>query len=298
MDRKEILRQKKRIVIKVGTTTVTYEETGNINLEKLEKFVRILINLRNKGKEVIVVSSGAVGVGRTALGLGKRPETEAEKQACAAVGQGRLMMIYEKLFNEYSQLTAQVLLTKESVTNEECRKNAKRTFDELFRMNVVPIVNENDAISTDELSYGNFGDNDTLAANVAELVEAGLLILMSDIEGLYTDDPKKNPHARFIHTVVKIDEKLEQMAKGASSEFGTGGMSTKVNAAKIVTGSGADMVIASGDNIYAINDIMAGKKIGTLFLSAEHGRAAEDELSPERAQYRRREKKARKAESR
>ena len=298
MDRKEILRQKKRIVIKVGTTTVTYEETGNINLEKLEKFVRILINLRNKGKEVIVVSSGAVGVGRTALGLGKRPETEAEKQACAAVGQGRLMMIYEKLFNEYSQLTAQVLLTKESVTNEECRKNAKRTFDELFRMNVVPIVNENDAISTDELSYGNFGDNDTLAANVAELVEADLLILMSDIEGLYTDDPKKNPHARFIHTVVKIDEKLEQMAKGASSEFGTGGMSTKVNAAKIVTGSGADMVIASGDNIYAINDIMAGKKIGTLFLSAEHGRAAEDELSPEREQYRRREKKARKAESR
>lgn len=298
MDRKEILRQKKRIVIKVGTTTVTYEETGNINLEKLEKFVRILINLRNKGKEVIVVSSGAVGVGRTALGLGKRPETEAEKQACAAVGQARLMMIYEKLFNEYSQLTAQVLLTKESVTNEECRKNAKRTFDELFRMNVVPIVNENDAISTDELSYGNFGDNDTLAANVAELVEADLLILMSDIEGLYTDDPKKNPHARFIHTVVKIDEKLEHMAKGASSDFGTGGMSTKVNAAKIVTGSGADMVIASGDNIYAINDIMAGKKIGTLFLSAEHGKAVEDELSPERAQYRRKEKKARKAEGR
>lgn len=298
MDRKEILRQKKRIVIKVGTTTITYEETGNINLEKLEKFVRILINLRNKGKEVIVVSSGAVGVGRTALGLGKRPETEAEKQACAAVGQARLMMIYEKLFNEYSQLTAQVLLTKESVTNEECRKNAKRTFDELFRMNVVPIVNENDAISTDELSYGNFGDNDTLAANVAELVEADLLILMSDIEGLYTDDPKKNPHARFIHTVVKIDGKLEQMAKGASSEFGTGGMSTKVNAAKIVTASGADMVIASGDNIYAINDIMAGKKIGTLFLSVEHGKAAEDELSPERAQYRRREKKARKAEGR
>ena len=180
MDRKEILRQKKRIVIKVGTTTITYEETGNINLEKLEKFVRILINLRNKGKEVIVVSSGAVGVGRAALGLDKRPDTEAAKQACAAVGQARLMMIYEKLFNEYSQLTAQVLLTKESVTNEECRKNAKRTFDELFRMNVVPIVNENDAISVDELAYGNFGDNDTLAANVAELVKADLLILMSD----------------------------------------------------------------------------------------------------------------------
>ena len=297
MDRKEILRQKKRIVIKVGTTTITYEETGNINLEKLEKFVRILINLRNKGKEVIVVSSGAVGVGRAALGLDKRPDTETAKQACAAVGQARLMMIYEKLFNEYSQLTAQVLLTKESVTNEECRKNAKRTFDELFRMNVVPIVNENDAISVDELAYGNFGDNDTLAANVAELVKADLLILMSDIEGLYTDDPRQNPHARFIHTVVKIDEKLENMAKGSSSDFGTGGMSTKVNAAKIVTGSGADMVIASGDNIYAINDIMAGKKIGTLFLSREHGKAVEDELSPERPQFRRKSKKARKAEN-
>ena len=297
MDRKEILRQKKRIVIKVGTTTITYEETGNINLEKLEKFVRILINLRNKGKEVIVVSSGAVGVGRAALGLDKRPDTEAAKQACAAVGQARLMMIYEKLFNEYSQLTAQVLLTKESVTNEECRKNAKRTFDELFRMNVVPIVNENDAISVDELAYGNFGDNDTLAANVAEFVKADLLILMSDIEGLYTDDPRQNPHARFIHTVVKIDEKLENMAKGSSSDFGTGGMSTKVNAAKIVTGSGADMVIASGDNIYAINDIMAGKKIGTLFLSREHGKAVEDELSPERPQFRRKSKKARKAEN-
>lgn len=297
MDRKEILRQKKRIVIKVGTTTITYEETGNINLEKLEKFVRILINLRNKGKEVIVVSSGAVGVGRAALGLDKRPDTEAAKQACAAVGQARLMMIYEKLFNEYSQLTAQVLLTKESVTNEECRKNAKRTFDELFRMNVVPIVNENDAISVDELAYDNFGDNDTLAANVAEMVGADLLILMSDIEGLYTDDPKQNPRARFIHTVVRIDEKLERMAKGASSDFGTGGMSTKVNAAKIVTSSGADMVIASGDNIYAINDIMAGKKIGTLFLSKEHGKAVEDELSPERAQFRRQSKKARKSEN-
>lgn len=294
MDRKEILSKKKRIVIKVGTTTITYEETGNINLDKLEKFVRILINLRNQGKEVIVVSSGAVGVGRTALGMERRPETESEKQACAAVGQGRLMMIYEKLFNEYSQLTAQVLLTKESVTNTECRKNARRTFDELFKMNVVPIVNENDAISVDELAYGNFGDNDTLAANVAELVGADLLILLSDIEGMYTADPKNNPTARFIHTVVEIDETLEQMAGGSSSDFGTGGMSTKVNAAKVATGAGADMVIANGDNIYAINDIMAGKKVGTLFLSKEHGKELENELAPERAQFRRLVKRSRK----
>lgn len=296
MDRKEILQNKKRIVIKVGTTTITYDETGNINLDKLEKFVRILINLRNQGKEVIVVSSGAVGVGRNALGLDHRPDTEAEKQACAAVGQGRLMMIYEKLFNEYSQLTAQVLLTKESVTNEECRKNARQTFDALLNMHVVPIVNENDAISVDELAYGNFGDNDTLAANVAELVEADLLILLSDIEGMYTADPKSNPNARFIHTVVEIDEKLEQMAGGSSSDFGTGGMATKVNAAKVATRAGADMVIANGDNIYAINDIMSGKKVGTLFLSREHGKELENELAPERAQFRRQVKRQKKME--
>lgn len=296
MDRKEILSKKKRIVIKVGTTTITYEETGNINLDKLEKFVRILINLRNQGKEVIVVSSGAVGVGRMALGLDHRPETEAEKQACAAVGQGRLMMIYEKLFNEYSQLTAQVLLTKESITNSECRKNARQTFDELLRMRVVPIVNENDAISVDELAYGNFGDNDTLAANVAELVGADLLILMSDIEGMYTADPKSDPNARFIHTVAEIDESLEKMAGGSSSDFGTGGMATKVNAAKIVTRAGADMVIANGDSIYTINDIMAGKKVGTLFLSRQHGQGSVSELAPERAQFRRQVKRLKKVE--
>lgn len=291
MDRKEILESKNRIVIKVGTTTITYDETGNINLDKLEKFVRILINLRNKGREVIVVSSGAVGIGRNVLGLLGRPETVAAKQACAAVGQGRLMMMYEKLFNEYSQLTAQILLTKESITNEECRKNARQAFDELFRMNVVPIVNENDAISVDELLYGNFGDNDTMAAYVAKLVDADLLILMSDIEGLYTDDPKRNPNARFIHTVAHIDENLERMAKGASNDFGTGGMSTKIEAAKIATASGADMVIANGANIYTINDIMAGKKIGTLFLTQEHSIDIENELAPERVQYRRQIKK-------
>ena len=278
MDRKELLKDKQRIVIKVGTTTITYEETGHLNLDKLEKFVRILINLRNQGKDIVVVSSGAVGAGRIALGMNHKPETEAEKQACAAVGQARLMMIYEKLFNEYCQLTAQILLTKESITNEECRKNAKRTFDELLHMGVVPIVNENDAISVDELAYGNFGDNDTLAANVAELVGADLLILMSDIDGLYTDDPKKNPDACFIHTVAMIDKNLENMAKGSSSDFGTGGMATKVRAAKIVTEAGTDMIIANGDNIYCINDIMEGQRVGTLFLSKEHGKNMQNEL--------------------
>lgn len=270
MNRKEILSEKKRIVIKVGTSTVTYNETGNINLEKLEKFVRILVNLRNKGKEIIVVSSGAVGVGRSALGMAKRPSTLAEKQACAAVGQGRLMMIYEKLFNEYSQLTAQVLLTKESVTSKKCGKNAKQTFDELFQMQVVPIVNENDAISVDELAYGNFGDNDTLAANVARLVEADLLILLSDIDGLYTDDPNKNPNASLIHTVTEIDDKLEKMAKGSTGDRGTGGMATKIKAARVIMAMGADMVIANGSDIHTINDIMEGKETGTLFVSNQH----------------------------
>lgn len=295
MDRKEILQGKQRVVIKVGTSTITYEETGNINLEKLEKFVRILINLRNKGKEVIVVSSGAVGVGRNALGMDRRPETESEKQACAAVGQGKLMMIYEKLFNEYGQLTAQVLLTKESITNKNCRRNARQTFDELFRMKVVPIVNENDAISVDELSYGNFGDNDTLAAYVARLVDADLLILMSDIDGLYTDDPRQNKNARFIHTVGRIDRKLENMAKGASSDCGTGGMSTKIRAAKIATAAGADMIIANGGNIYSINDVMAGKKVGTLFLSRQHQEERKNELAPERVPYRRQVKRQKKS---
>ena len=285
MELRATLKEKKRIVIKVGTSTVTYAKTGNINLEKLEKFVRVLINLRNRGKEVIVVSSGAVGIGKNVLGISEKP-VGSVKQACAAGGQGRLMMIYEKFFAEYSQLTAQVLLTKESVYSKTCRIHARETFEELLAMNVVPIVNANDAISVDEDSYGNFGDNDTMSADVAALVEADLLIMMSDIEGLYTDDPRTNPAARFVHTVNRIDEELEKMGKGAGSAVGTGGMATKIEAAKIATEAGADMVIANGDNIYAINDIMAGKKVGTLFLAKNHRYDGENELGPERDAYR------------
>ena len=285
MELRATLKEKKRIVIKVGTSTVTYAKTGNINLEKLEKFVRVLINLRNRGKEVIVVSSGAVGIGKNVLGISEKPAGSV-KPACAAVGQGRLMMIYEKFFAEYSQLTAQVLLTKESVYSKTCRIHARETFEELLAMNVVPIVNANDAISVDEDSYGNFGDNDTMSADVAALVEADLLIMMSDIEGLYTDDPRTNPAARFVHTVNRIDEELEKMGKGAGSAVGTGGMATKIEAAKIATEAGADMVIANGDNIYAINDIMAGKKVGTLFLAKNHRYDGENEFGPERDAYR------------
>ena len=288
---REALRNKKKIVIKIGTSSITYPETGNINLEKLEKFVRILINMINQGKDVIVVSSGAVGVGRQALGIKERPQEESVRQACAAVGQARLMMIYEKLFAEYGHITAQILLTKESISGT-CAEHAKATFNQLAEMKVIPIVNENDSISVDELLHGNIGDNDTLSAYVASLVGADLLILLSDIDGLYTDDPKKNPQARFIHTVKRIDENLEAMGKGAGSDVGTGGMSTKINAAKIVTEAGCDMMIANGDNIYIINDIMQGKKIGTLFLA--DGGDGVNEMAPERSLYRRQQKREKK----
>ena len=266
MDRKDILLNKQRIVIKVGTSTITYEETGNINLEKLEKFVRILINLRNKGKEVIVVSSGAVGVGKNALGMDRRPQTESEKQACAAVGQGKLMMIYEKLFNEYGQLTAQVLLTKESVTNAKCRKNAKQTFDELFKMQVVPIVNENDAISVDELSYGNFGDNDTLAALTASLWNADLMIILSDIDGVYDKDPKTESDAKLIDLVENADRLIETISIGGTSSFGTGGIASKIEAASRVNKFGIPMLLLNGEKENIIRNSLDGKSRGTLFL--------------------------------
>ncbi len=294
MDYRKALRDKKKIVIKVGSSTITYAETGAINLAKLEKFVRILINIRNQGKEVIVVSSGAIGVGRKALGLKERPQAKALRQACAAVGQGRLMMMYEKLFSEYNQQTAQVLLTKETLLNEECARSARETFDEILARNIIPVVNENDAVSVDEQFYGMFGDNDTMSAEVAALLDADLLILMSDIDGLYTDDPRENPAARFVHTVGRIDEELEGMAKGAGTDLGTGGMATKITAAKIATEAGVDMVIANGENIYTINDVLAGKKIGTLFLSKNSGYTGENELAPEKEQFRRQAKRKRK----
>ncbi len=295
MNAREVLRLKKRIVIKIGTSSITHDETGNIDLEKLEKFVRILINLRNKGKEVIVVSSGAIGIGRNVLGIKENPQDPSVRHACAAIGQARLMMIYEKLFNEYGQLTAQVLLTKESIMHRKCKKSAKETFSQLFKMNVVPIINENDAIAVDEDLYGGFGDNDTMAAYIVKLVKADLLILLSDIEGLYTDNPKVNPQARFVHTVYRIDDELENMGKGTTTQVGTGGMATKIEAAKICVEAGSDMVIANGESIYVINDIMAGKRVGTLFLAGEHEK--ENELAKEREQYRRIAKRRKREES-
>lgn len=262
MNNRELLKGKKRIVIKIGSSSLTHIETGNLNLTKMEKLIRVLTDLRNQGKDVILVSSGAIAVGRSMIGLKEKPVNLQEKQACAAVGQARLMMVYQKLFAEYNQIPAQILMTKYTMINDISRNNARNTFEELMKLGVIPIVNENDTVSTDEVE---FGDNDTLSAIVAALVKADMLILLSDIDGLYTDDPRTNKDAKFIDFVEKIDDQLAGMAKGTNTSVGTGGMATKISAARIATDSGADMVIANGDDVTVVSDILAGNQVGTLF---------------------------------
>ncbi len=258
---REYLKDKKRIVVKIGTSTITHEETGILDLIKMEKFIRILTDLRNQGKEIVLVSSGAISVGRTALGIDKTSD-RAEKQACAAVGQCRLMMVYQKLFSEYNQMTAQILMTKFTIVNDLSRHNAQNTFRKLLDMGVIPIVNENDTVATDEIDVG---DNDSLSAVVAAMIKADLLILLSDIDGLYTDDPKKNPEAKLVPFVEKIDDNMINMAKGPSTDVGTGGMSTKIAAAGIANDAGADMLIVNGDKITNLYEAINGAAIGTLF---------------------------------
>ena len=259
---REKLKDKKRIVIKVGTSSLTHQETGSTDLITLEKLVRELTDLHNRGKEVILVSSGAIAVGRKTIGMKERPTKLSTKQACASIGQARLMMIYQKLFMEYNQVASQILMTKNTLVNGENRLNARNTFETLLSMGVIPIVNENDTISTYEIQ---FGDNDTLSAVVAALTQADLLILLSDIDGLFTDDPNKNPDAKFIDYVEHVDHHFEQMGKGSASDVGTGGMSTKLKAAKLATSAGADMVIANGADMGVIHQIVDGEQIGTLF---------------------------------
>lgn len=268
MQNRQHLINKKRIVVKIGSASLTHAETGHLNLDKMERLVRILTNLRNQGKDVILVSSGAIAVGRNALGFLDKPSQRSIKQACAAVGQARLIMVYQKLFAEYNQITAQILMTKDTMLNDISRNNAQNTFNELFRMGVIPIVNENDTVSTDELDTGDFGDNDTLSAIVTALVAGDLLILLSDIDGFYTDDPHKNKNAKMISLVEEITDEVLDMAKSSTGcNLGTGGMATKLSAAKIANASGADMVITNGENVRNINHVIAGKDIGTLFMA-------------------------------
>jgi glutamate 5-kinase len=252
-----------RVVIKIGSSSLTHEETGSLNLHKIELLVRTLCDLRNQGMDVCLVSSGAIAVGKDAIGLTERPGDISTKQACAAVGQAKLMMTYQKIFGEYNQIVGQILMTKNTMINPVSRTNAQNTFEELFRLGVIPIVNENDTVSTYEMQ---FGDNDTLSALVASLVRADKLILLSDIDGLYTDDPNKDAHASLIRDVRVIDDTILAMAKGSSgSAVGTGGMTTKLTAAKIATSSGADMVIVNGNDVSILHSIFAGHFTGTTF---------------------------------
>lgn len=265
MNYREMLKNKKRIVVKIGSSSLTHRETGLLNLEKVERLARVLTNLHNMGKEVILVSSGAIAVGKKTLGLKAGELSLSQKQACAAVGQAQLMMTYQKFFSEYNQTIAQILMTKFTVSSEESKTNATNTYLKLLEMGVIPIVNENDTISTYEIQ---FGDNDRLSAIVTALTNADLLILLSDIDGLYSDDPNVNKDAKFIDLVEKLDDAYINMGKSTSgSSVGTGGMSAKLVAAKIATLSGADMVIANASDVNVINDIVQGKQVGTLFLS-------------------------------
>ena len=208
------------------------------------------------------MSSGAIAVGRKTMKIAERPKEKSVKQACAAIGQTRLMMVYQRLFAEYNKVPAQVLITKLTMIHDENRRNARATFSELLSMGVIPIVNENDTVVTDEIE---FGDNDTLSAIVAALIHADLLVLMSDIDGLYDDDPRKNPDAKFIEEIDYITDDLEAMAKGAGSDVGTGGMVTKIAAARIANDAGADMVICNGNDMKNLRHVIEGRNVGTLF---------------------------------
>lgn len=263
---RELLKDKKRIVVKIGSSSLQHPETGDLDYTKLDVLVRELCDLRNRGKDVVLVTSGAIAVGKKAVGIGKDDTNSnpiAVKQACAAIGQARLMMTYQKIFAEYNQVAAQVLMTKNTIVDNLNRFNAHNTFMELFNLGAVPIVNENDTVATYEIE---FGDNDSLSAIVAALVDADLLLLMSDIDGLYTDDPRQNPDAKFIEQVDELTDELMQMGKSSTgSSVGTGGMNTKLVAAKIATSSGIDMVIANSKDIKIIHRIVDGQNIGTLF---------------------------------
>lgn len=256
------MKEKHRIVVKIGSSSLTHEDNGTLNLRKIESLVRVLCELKNLNKDVVLVSSGAIAAGRQAAGHLPRPDSISQKQALAAIGQAHLMMTYQRLFSEYSHLTAQILMTKDTLINPVSYQNARNTFEELFRLGSIPIVNENDTVATHEIV---FGDNDRLSAVVAALVKADLLILLSDIDGMYTEDPRKNPEARLITEVERIDERLLSMAGGAGSDVGTGGMAAKLAAAQIATDSGVDMVIANASDVKNVYRIMDGKECGTLF---------------------------------
>ncbi len=252
-----------RIVIKVGTSTLAHS-TGRLNIRRVEELVKVMSDLKNSGHEVILVSSGAIGMGAGKLSLKGKPSDIPTKQAAAAVGQCELMYTYDKLFSEYNHTVAQILLTGSDFKHEDRHQNFSNTMMRLLELDVLPIINENDTVATDEISVG---DNDTLSALVAESIDADLLVLMSDIDGLYTADHHKNPDARLIPEIGELTEDVMALGGGAGSSLGTGGMKTKLHAAKICTEHGTDMIITNGQNPRILYDIADGKSVGTRFLS-------------------------------
>lgn len=257
-----------RIVVKVGTSTLTHDN-GAANLRGIENLVKVLADLQNYGHQIILVTSGAIAVGTAKMSLSERPKELRMKQAAAAVGQCQLMHFYDKFFEEYNRSVAQILLTDEDVADEKRAKSLSGTFDALMEMGIIPIVNENDSVSSAEIETGDrkvLGDNDTLSAIVARLCKADLLVLMSDIDGLYDSDPHTNKEAKLIHEVAELTPEIIQMAGGEGTWRGTGGMVTKLSAARIATEAGCDMVITNGVRPHELYDIVDGKPVGTRFI--------------------------------
>ena len=268
---RDYIKDKKRIVVKIGSSSLQHPETGELDYTRLEKLVRELCDIRNRGKDVVLVTSGAIAAGKKAVNLKdfSQAENQAEamamKQACSAIGQARLMMVYQKLFAEYNHVAAQILMTKNTIVDDLNRYNAHNTFYQLLKMGAIPVVNENDTVATYEIEIG---DNDTLSAIVAALIDADLLVLLSDIDGLFTDDPRKNPDAKFIEQVDELTDELMGMGKASTgSSVGTGGMNTKMIAAKIATSSDVDMIIANSKDLNVLHRIIQGKNEGTLFVA-------------------------------
>jgi glutamate 5-kinase len=257
------IKTKKRVVIKLGTSTLTHR-TGRLNIRRVEKLVKVFADLENSGLEIILVSSGAIGLGMSKIGLPERPKDTPTKQACAAVGQCELMYMYDKLFSDYGYKIGQILLTK-YVLDTPRKNNVLNTIDRLLQYNVIPIVNENDTVAIDELEL-EFGENDTLAAYVAVISNADLLVIMSDIDGYYDDNPLVNPNAKLIPVIENISDEIIDGAGGAGSSLGSGGMATKVKAAQIVTETGIDMAIINGKNPEKLYDLFDGKPIGSIFI--------------------------------
>lgn len=262
VDRVSYMKTKKRVVVKIGTSTLTHSN-GLLNIGRIERLVRCVSDLDNMGYEMIIVTSGAVGAGMGKLNMSEKPKTIAEKQAVAAVGQVSLIHLYGKIFSEYGKSVAQILLSGEDISKRNRYLNVRNTFFALLEKGIIPIINENDAVAVEEMKVG---DNDTLSAYVASVVDADLLILLSDIEGLYTANPREDKNAEFISVVDKIDEKIYSLASGEGSKFGTGGMRTKIKAGEIATKLGVDMVITNGEFPEVIREILEGGERGTLFL--------------------------------